>query len=107
MVPDQSISINGELIGDPAPLPSFLHSCHMWTHMWTLTGWEGDKGRALVYRYVWRDDASVTSDESVRERSLWDASHCSKSLCLVLKRYCPRPVIRLDPFGIPVTKVPS
>ena len=29
-------------------------------------GWEGDEGRALVYRYVWRDDLSDTFDESVR-----------------------------------------
>ena len=28
--------------------------------------WEGDEGRALVYRYVWRDDLSDTFDESVR-----------------------------------------
>ena len=28
--------------------------------------YEGDEGRALVYRYVRRDDASVTSDEPVR-----------------------------------------
>ena len=26
----------------------------------------GDEGRALVYRYVWRDDTSDTFDESVR-----------------------------------------
>ena len=25
--------------------------------------WEGDEGCALVYRYVWRDYTSVTSDE--------------------------------------------
>ena len=28
--------------------------------------WEGGEGRALVYRYVWRDDLSDTFDESVR-----------------------------------------
>ena len=27
---------------------------------------EGDDSRALVYRYVWRDDLSNTFDESVR-----------------------------------------
>ena len=31
-----------------------------------VDSWEGDEGRALVYRYVWRDDLSDTFDESVR-----------------------------------------
>ena len=49
--------------------------------------WEGDEGRALVYRHVWRDDLSDTFDESVQvwlSVGLWDAS---QSVCLVHTRY--------------------
>ena len=51
--------------------------------------YEGDEGRALVYRYVRRDDTSVTSDEPVRVYSPVGR----RSVCLVRTRYCPRPVI--------------
>ena len=39
------------------PIPTLRAWCGLW---------EGGEGRALVYRYVWRDDLSDTFDESVR-----------------------------------------
>ena len=55
--------------------------------------WEGDEGRALVYRYVWRDDLSDTFDESVR---VW-LSAGRQSVCLV-RATVPDPLQDLNPF---------
>ena len=51
--------------------------------------WEGGEGRALVYRYVWRDDLSDTFDESVRVLLpvAWNASQCVSYALLSPTRY--------------------